>query len=87
MQLLHIYYLYQSADTSATATPEEPKSRCSSCINEEAETVGEEERSYRISSVLNSPTSPGEFSPPSSPSDTRYFKLKSEPIPIGLVPI
>ncbi|CAH1111385.1 unnamed protein product [Psylliodes chrysocephalus] len=74
-----------SLNTSETATPEDPKSRCSPRIDEEGEIAIEEEK-Y----VLNLPKTP-EFptentdqTPPESPGVPYRCTLKSsDPIPIG----
>ncbi|CAH1993420.1 unnamed protein product [Acanthoscelides obtectus] len=74
-----------SLNTSATATPEDAKSQCSPRIDEEAETLTDEDK-YILNppKVLESPPSTTEFTPPDSPESAyRQYLKTSEPIPIG----
>lgn len=79
--------MFQSANTSATATPDDPKSQCSPRIDEECENTDEDSK-YILSppKLMESPPSNSEFSPPNSPESTYRNSLKaSDPIPIGYV--
>ncbi|XP_063908216.1 inositol hexakisphosphate and diphosphoinositol-pentakisphosphate kinase 2-like isoform X14 [Zophobas morio] len=68
-----------SSETSATATPDEPKPQCSTRIEEEGPI--EEEKPE----IVETPASSAEQSPTTSPDDTYYrqYGKSSEPIPIG----
>nr|CAH7742232.1 unnamed protein product [Callosobruchus chinensis] len=67
-----------SLNTSATETPEDPKSQCSPRIDEEAETFADEDK-YILNppKVLESPPSTSEFTPPDSPESAYRQYLKS----------
>lgn len=77
----------KSSNTSATATPDDPKSQCSPRIDEESENT-EEDNKFILSppKLLESPPSNCDITPPGSPELTYRHTLKiSDPIPIGYV--
>ncbi|CAG9813472.1 unnamed protein product [Phaedon cochleariae] len=75
-----------SLNTSATATPEDAKSRCSPRIDEEVELAMDEDKEASSCPVMvrdSSPMNMADFTPPDSPELPYRNHTKSDPIPIG----
>lgn len=72
-------FISQSSDTSATATPDDPKAQCSTRIEEEEERIEEEKPE-----IVETPST-SEISPTLSPKESYYrpYVKSSDPIPIG----